>query len=197
MASDEPALLNEAIGGNSAAFESLVRAYQKRAYIVAYGFVGNSEDAVDLAQESFARAYKGLHRFDASLPFYPWFHRIIRNVCLNFLRNKRRHGEISLDNIMEKGYDPPAGDSPGRNAELNELSKAIAGAMGKLPHDQREILVLRHLQEMSYAEIASCLGIPQGTVMSRLHSARKNLRGLLEEVRELNIGPRAGARKEE
>jgi RNA polymerase sigma-70 factor (ECF subfamily) len=190
MASDETAILHQAIGGNPAAFESLVRTYQKKAYIVAYGFVGNREDAVDLAQESFARAFKALDRFDESLPFYPWLHRIVRNVCLNFLRKKRRHGEISLNDMVDKGYDPPDDETPDRTAELGELSKAISAAMFQLPHDQREILVLRHLQEMSYSEIATCLGIPQGTVMSRLHSARINLRGLLEDIKESSLGPR-------
>lgn len=188
---DEAAAVCEARKGSRTAFETLVAAYQRRAYAIAYGFVGNREDALELAQESFARAYKAMHRFDTRMPLYPWLYRIIKNACLNHLAKRRRRGEISLSALMASGYDPPARDGgPLEDAERGELRHAIAAALDRLSPDHREILVLRHLQELSYAEIASCLGVPQGTVMSRLHAARRKLRALLEQAPEAGAGSR-------
>ena len=179
---DEAAAVLDAHNGSRVAFEALVRAYQRRAYAIAYGFVGNREDAVDLAQEAFARAYRAMNRFDTKMPFYPWFYRIVRNACLSHLKKKKRHGEVSLTALTESGYQvTDEGADPERAAQLGELRVRIAGALEGLTPDHREIIVLRHLQELSYSEIAACLDIPKGTVMSRLHSARRNLRSVLED----------------
>lgn len=149
---------------------------------MAYGFVGNREDALELAQESFARAYKAMGRFDSSLPFYPWLYRIIKNTCLNHLKKRKRRGEVSLEGMRESGFDVVSG-GPGADTHVHrdDVRVRMAEALNRLPEEHREILVLRHFQELSYKEIAECLGIPQGTVMSRLHAARKNLRCCLEE----------------
>lgn len=180
---DEAAVILDALRGDRTAFGELVEAYQKRAYAVAYSFVGNREDALELAQEAFARAFKAMHRFDANMPFYPWLYRIVRNTCLNHLKKKKRRGETSLDSLHEAGYDVPTscGD-PERAVVLDDLRRAIAAAMGQLSPEHREILTLRHFQDLSYAEIAACLGVPQGTVMSRLHAARRALKKRLEDV---------------
>lgn len=174
---DEAAAILEAQQGNREAFGSLVKAYQRRAYYIAYGYVRNREDAIDLAQESFARAYRAMERFDTDMPFYPWLYRIVKNTCLNHIKKKKRRGETSLDRLMESGYDASAGNTtPETTATLRETRDGILEAMERLSDDHREILILRHFQELSYAEIAQCLGVPQGTVMSRLHGARKRLR---------------------
>lgn len=178
---NEAMAVAQARDGDTLAFEALVRAYQRRAYSVAYGFVGNRDDALELAQESFARAYRAIHRFDARMPFYPWLYQIVRNTCLSHLKKKRRHGEVSLDSLVESGYEPTdGGTGPLHSAEVQELRRSIAEALGRLSPEHREIIVLRHLQELSYTEIAECLGIPKGTVMSRLHAARQNLRAVLQ-----------------
>lgn len=179
---DEAAVLVEARDGDRTAFGSLVRAYQRRAYAVAYSLVGNREDALELAQESFAKAYKAMHRFDTKLPFYPWLYRIIKNTCLNHLKKKKRRSEVSLDYLVDEGHQIRSDDiSPERNAELDDLRKMISAAMVRLSDEHREILVLRHFQELSYTEIAECLNVPKGTVMSRLHAARRSLRKEIEE----------------
>ena len=103
---DEQAVLLDAQRGDRAAFGQLVRTYQKRAYGIAYGFVGNREDALELAQEAFVRAYKAMARFDPRLPFYPWMYRIVKNTCLNHLKKRKRRGETSLDGMMASGYEP-------------------------------------------------------------------------------------------
>ncbi len=183
MTYNEAATVLEAQKGDRDAFGVLVTAYQRKAYAIAYGYVGNREDALEMAQESFARAYKAMNRFDTNLPFYPWLYRIIKNTCLNHLKKKRRRGETSLDKMVEYGYDVKAkNQDPLRAANLGELRHVIAKAMRRLTPAHREMLQLRHFQELSYAEMAACLDVPQGTVMSRLYAARRALKDLLNET---------------
>ena len=184
---DENALIQEAREGNRAAFGALVRLYQRRAYAAAYSIVGNADDAVDIAQEAFVRAFRAMERFDPAMPFYPWLYRIVRNICFNQLRKRNRRGEVSLHELMESGYDAcDTGRTPEEQAELEDLKRSICTAMQGLSPDHQEILRLRHFLELTYAEIAECLNIPQGTVMSRLHAARKALREQIES-RETNL----------
>lgn len=168
--------------GDRAAFGALVKAYQRRAYAAAYGIVGNRDDALDLAQESFVRAYRAMHRFDPAMPFYPWLHQIVRNTCLNHLKRKKRRGEQSLDELMEQGYDARE-DAPSASEalETDDIRQQVARAMTRLSPDHREILRLRHMMDLSYAEIATMINVPIGTVMSRLHAARKALKKVIEE----------------
>jgi len=178
---DESATVVAARNGDRGAFGALVREYQRRAYAVSYGFVGNREDALELSQEAFARAFRAMNRFDPTMPFYPWLYRIIRNTCLNHLKKKRRHGETSLDGLMESGFDVCGGSrNPLQAAELDDLRRCLQQALTQLSPEHQEILRLRHFLELSYEEIAQCLEIPAGTVMSRLHAARKSLRRIVE-----------------
>ena len=179
---EENAAVLAASKGDRAAFGALVRQFQRRAYAAAYALVGNREDALELSQEAFVRAFHAMGRFDTKMPFYPWLHRIVRNTCLNHLKKKRRHGETSLDGMMETGFDVrDARPGASHEAELGDMRQDIVRAMDALPEEQREILRLRHFSELSYEEIAQCLDIPPATVMSRLHTARKRLRQLLEK----------------
>jgi RNA polymerase sigma-70 factor (ECF subfamily) len=180
---DEAATLAAARDGDKAAFGTLVTQYQRRAYGVAYHFLGNRDDALEVAQESFIRAYRAMDRFDTRMPFYPWLYRIIKNTSLNRIKKKKRRGESSLDSMMEVGYDvTDPGRTPKEMAAAGDVNGAIAAAMALLSDDHREILRLRHMLELSYSEIADHLGVPKGTVMSRLHGARKQLRTKLEEA---------------
>lgn len=178
---NEPELLAAAVVGDRKAFGQLVRLYQRRAYAAAYSLVGNRDDALELSQDAFVKAFKAMKRFDLSMPFYPWLHRIIRNTSLNHLKKKKRRGESSLDHMMESGFDAcDPGHTPVESANRMEVLAAIRRAMEQLTPEQQEILRLRHFMELSYTEIATSLNIPQGTVMSRLHSARKKLRSVME-----------------
>lgn len=180
---DERSVVARAKRGDRAAFGELVRAHQRRAYAAAYAIVGNRDEAVDLAQDAFVRAYRAMGRFDASMPFYPWLHRIVRNLCLNHLKRRGRRGETSLEALVEQGFDVhEPGDDPVEAAEAGDLREQIRAAMSELTPAQAEILRLRHMVELSYSEIAECLGVPIGTVMSRLHAARKALRVALERT---------------
>jgi RNA polymerase sigma-70 factor (ECF subfamily) len=180
---EEKRWVSEARAGDRTAFGRLVRAYQRRIYGVAYALVRNREDALELAQESFARAFKAMPRFKEEMPFYPWLYRITRNTCLNHLKKKKRHGETSLDGMMDGGFQVGSEDgAPERRSELREIRDGIAEAMDQLRPEHREILTLRHVEDLSYADIAACLEIPKGTVMSRLYAARRALRKTLVEM---------------
>lgn len=187
---DEGATLRAARNGDREAFGVLVRTYQRRAYAAAYVLVRNRDDALDIAQEAFLRAYRAMDRFDVGMPFYPWLHTIIRNTALNRIKKRNRRNEISLDSLLESGFDlGEEGVETDRGAELEELRGRIEKALLQLTPEQQEIIRLRHMLDMSYAEMADCLEIPSGTVMSRLHGARKALRKQFEAgtATEVNI----------
>ncbi len=180
---DETALLAAAREGDRIAFGDIVKTYQRRAYAIAYSYVNNREDAMELAQDAFIRAYRAIDRFDTNQAFYPWLYRIIRNTCLNHLKRKKRRGESSLDALMEQGFDTQdEHNNPITTLQNQDTHSIVHAALSKLSTDQQEILRLRHFLELSYSEIAECLEIPQGTVMSRLHTARKALKVVLEHM---------------
>jgi RNA polymerase sigma-70 factor (ECF subfamily) len=166
--------------GNRKSFEPLVRKYQRRAYFTALGLLGNPEDALETSQEAFMRAFRALARFDADRPFYPWFYRILRNLCTNLLTRGRIRVADNADRILER---VPAGpeSNPERQVSRKEIQDTVWRALSFLPADHREILILREMQEMTYAEIAEQLEIPIGTVMSRLYHARRELRQRLSK----------------
>ena len=173
---DEARLIERAKRGDKAAFGALVRQHERFAYASAYSIVRHREDALDLAQEAFVRAFRALDRFEAGQPFRPWLYQIVRNAALNALKKRQRRGERSLDTLAENGIEPPSpASTPDAKAAQGELRVALEVALQGLTPEQREIIQLRHFLELSYAEIADCLEIPIGTVLSRLHGARKAL----------------------
>lgn len=163
--------------GSREAFGIVVSTYMRRAYRAAIGLVGNREDAMDLSQEAFVKAFRAIRRFDPDRPFYPWFLRILRNCCYDWLRKKRaRPASDYLDAL------PGGAAGPEVLAHRDEKKVAVWNAIRRLGDRDREIIVLRHFQHLSYKEIAETLGIPEGTVMSRLFTARSRLR---EELKDL------------
>ena len=160
--------------GNRDAYELIVRRYAGRAVGVARSILRDLARAEDAAQEAFVRAFRAIRRFDTNEAFYPWFYRILKNVCLTALK-KRRPGEFSLDADDAPPLVAPP-DDPSSSAERKELRATIDTALARLSDAHREILHLSHFEELSYKEIAACLAIPIGTVMSRLWAARKALK---------------------
>ena len=124
-------------------------------------------------------AHSARAAFDTERPFWPWFHRILRNLCLNFLRSKASRREISLDALVER---PARNESPARSAIRSDRAAAVWKAIQQLTPEHREIIVLRSFEELSYREIAGALGISEGTVMSRLFYARRALYRLLKDI---------------
>jgi RNA polymerase sigma-70 factor (ECF subfamily) len=177
---DEREIVREWKRGNARAYEALVRRYMADAYMVAYGYVGNREDARDLSQEAFVKVHQARARFDESRPFYPWLYRVLRNHCLNYLRRGQR--DVSIDD--ENSHREIASPEPTvlEKLESDERRRLVRAAIAKLSDDHREIIVLKNFRDCSYKEIADLLEIPIGTVMSRLFYARQALRALVEEI---------------
>ncbi len=166
--------------GSSGAFEVFVNRYMKDAYFIALGLVGNREDAMDLSQEAFIRAYRNIKHLKPDRRFFPWFYQILKNLCISHLRKRRYRQTSSLDG--ENCPEPSATAdyfSPEVVAGRNELKDKVWQAIGKLDDKHREVIILRHFQNMSYEQIAEALYCNKGTVTSRLYYARKKLEELL------------------
>jgi RNA polymerase sigma-70 factor (ECF subfamily) len=175
--------------GDVLAYRSLVERYQERVYHMVYGMVRNQEDARDITQDAFVKAYKNLDRFRLESSFYTWIYRIAMNLAIDHLRKRKRHGETSFDEQVatrdERGGIDEAHhqDNPARSLQRKQLYRRIMDALQQLPEDQRQAMLLREIDGLSYKEIAEIMEIPEGTVMSRLYYARKKLQKLLEEER--------------
>ena len=175
-------------GGDAQAFDRLVETLRGRAFHVARALVGSRDDAMELTQEAFLKVYKARESFREGEPFLPWFHRILRNACYTFLRDRGRAKERSVSE-RPAGLDEDTPDYDIADVESGPLDAAESGeraeifwkAFRTLSARDREILSLRHFDDLAYKEIAESLSIPEGTVMSRLFHARRRLRDALEE----------------
>lgn len=167
--------------------------YQGRAFALALRVLRDEERARDAVQEGFLKAYTSLAKFEGRSSFYTWLYRLVMNLCLDMKRRDKTDREVEWDETHPG--DPaggaaaealsgqgPGNPSPAQALERSELRKRIAEAIDELPIDARETLLLREVEGLSYAEIASALSIPKGTVMSRLHYARKRVQELLTEA---------------
>jgi len=178
-------LILKAQAGESAAFGALVQRYMRRAYYAALGFVGSPEDAMDLSQDAFARAYRARHRIDPDMNFYTWYYQILRRLCFNFIRDRKLHRNKLRDQkswIVDDATYRAGERNPQRNVEREEIRRRVREAIESLPDREREVLVLKEFEGLKYREIAEVVGIPIGTVMSRLYSARKHLASAIEEM---------------
>jgi RNA polymerase sigma-70 factor, ECF subfamily len=169
--------------GNKAAYGYLVEQYKERAYYSALGIVRSHDAALDLSQDAFVRAYRHINRFDTTKRFFTWYYQILRNLCLNFIRDKKRHAR-SFSEVDENQIKrmPDEHEDASALVEQNELKEALWAAMHDLKPKEREIITLKDFQDLSYREIADILDIPIGTVMSRLFNARKALKAKLERT---------------
>lgn len=184
-ACSEAELVRRARKGDAAACEELAVRHRDSAFFLALQLLGNRDDALDVAQDAMLRFFKHIHRFDVSRPVRPWLFQIVRNRVLDMFRRRkvRKHDSIDAAQEDEDRADLQLVDESvdlERDASRNQLQKRIWLALQELSHAQREIIVLRDYQDMAYSEIATALGIPIGTVMSRLHGARKKLRKVLQ-----------------
>jgi RNA polymerase sigma-70 factor, ECF subfamily len=171
--------------GDADAFGVLIERHMRRAYLHALGFVGSREDALDLSQEAFARAYRARHTLDPAQPFYGWLYQILRRLCFNFLRDARTRRRLmdvhAVDWIVLNRR--AGGSDPALETERDELRRLVAEGLDRLPTLEREVLVLKEFEELKYREIADLIGVPIGTVMSRLYAARRRLAAMLETSR--------------
>jgi RNA polymerase sigma-70 factor (ECF subfamily) len=157
----------------------------RRAYFAALSLVGRREDALDLSQEAFARAFRARRSIDPERPFYAWLYQILRRLCFNFLRDRRARAQAldAAGSWLADEVASRAAPDPAVAYEREEARGAVAAAIEQLPDREREVLALKEFEGLSYKEIAELVAIPVGTVMSRLYSARRRLAHVLEDRR--------------
>ena len=185
-------LVRQCQAGRADAFDELVTRYRTRIFAMIYNMVHNEQDAWDLAQESFLKAWRSIKRFQGKSSFYTWIYRIVMNVTIDWLRKKqiRGGGTEFDDSIQLKQVDPasktlPKADPlPHSGLERAEIRARIDEAIQQLSPDHRAVILMKEIEEMQYHEIAEALGCSIGTVMSRLFYARKKLQNLLKDVYE-------------
>ena len=186
----EAAVIQAVLDGDINAYELLVKEYEKNVYNLALRMVGNSEDAADMSQEAFIKAYNSLTSFRGDSKFSVWLFRIVSNVCLDYLRSRGRRQTVSLSTENDDGEDVEIDiadetQSPERLLDRRLTRDAVRRGLAALPPEHRQILLLREIQGLSYDEIADALGIEAGTVKSRIFRARKKLCAFL--IKDGNI----------
>ena len=180
-------LVSRAREGDYASYEELIRRYQRKIYALVYNMTSNKEDAEDLVQDVFVKAYTSLKSFKGDSSFYTWTYRIAVNRTINFLKKRKRNPALSLDDLDQAVERDPAyvelqaRESPVREVGLAELQKRLNEALQKLSEKHRAVVVLHDIQGVPHEEIARMLGSSEGTIRSRLFYARQLLQKELAE----------------
>ncbi len=183
----EKELVARARRGDMAAYDGLVRRYQERIYATVYHMTSNHEDANDLTQESFIKAFHALKSFKGGSSFYTWIYRIAVNKTINFLKQRKNHVSMSLNDLdFNAEHDPDlvalvSDNTPRRDLGLTELAEKLNGAMQKLSEHHRLVVTLHDVQGMSHEDIAKIMDCNVGTVRSRLFYARQQLQAYLSD----------------
>ena len=185
-------LVRQAQAGDTEAFDQLVSRFRTRVFGMIYNMVHNEQDAWDLAQDSFLKAWKSIARFRGQSSFYTWLYRIVMNVTIDALRKKQvKGGGTEFDDTIQlKEIDPSSRTVPQAEAlphevmEHQEIRGRIDAAIAQLSPEHRAVILMKEIENMQYHEIAESLGCSIGTVMSRLFYARKKLQTLLRDVYE-------------
>jgi len=184
---DDQRLIAKCLDGDSVAFGALVRRYQDRLYNTVYRLVDNAEDAADVVQDAFLNAYQSLEGFKGDSQFFTWLYRIAVNTAISHKRKQRvllsidagRNGATSVQPLDESEYS-----RPGHALEQAEQHQRVHRALQQLSSEHRAVLILKDMEGQKYEEMADVLGVPIGTIRSRLHRARAELRELLEKEQE-------------
>ncbi|GBC92365.1 ECF RNA polymerase sigma factor SigW [bacterium HR15] len=177
--------------GDETAFDQLVRRYEQKVFQHAYRLTGNTDDAADVAAEAFLRMYTALKRFRGDAQLSTWLYRIVQNVYFDFYKREQRHQHLPLEISSDEDDEPMELPIPDESADLHaqllerERERVLREAIDQLPDYQRVVMILFHVEQLSYEEIAVATGLPLGTIKSRLNRARATLRTLLEPYREL------------
>ena len=188
MLADDRRLIAECLKGQTAAFGELVRRYQDRLFNTVYRLVDCAEDAEDVVQEAFIHAYQSLDRFKGDSLFFTWLYRIAVNAAISHRRKQRVALSIHVSREDRGGtaepFDPSDGSRPGHALEQAERERRIHDALHRLSAEHRAVLVLKDMEGQKYETIAEILQVPIGTIRSRLHRARIELRELLRHDEE-------------
>jgi len=188
QSTSDQALIERAQQGDRNAVDQLVTKYQARAYQYAYRLTGNQDDASDLVAEAFVRVYTALPRFRRDSRFTTWLFRIVTNCFLDQKKKEKRRPTTQLEDAWvgsEANSTIADRESPVESSEREEREKIMQSAIGQLPENQRAMIVMFHMENLSYEEISATLDMPIGTVKSRLNRARLALREILDPYAEL------------
>ena len=177
----EKNLVQKIVNGDKLAFRKLVDQLMKPAYFHALAILHNHDDAVELSQQAFIRTWDSRNQIDPDRPFYNWFYTVLKNLCLNYSRDQYRRKETPLKNV-ESWIEPEMTSDPSYEILKLEDQKMIQQALEKLNVSDRELIVMKDIENYSYKDIAEVLDVPPGTVMSRLYHARKRFKHLMEEA---------------
>jgi len=185
-------LVKQCQAGQTEAFDELVNRYRSRVFAMIYNMVHNEQDAWDLAQDSFVKAWKSIKRFRGQSSFYTWLYRIVMNVTIDYARKRqiKSAGAEFNDAVELREIEPAARTAPKseplphRQMERGEIRARIDAAIAQLTPEHRAVILMKETEDMQYHEIADALGCSIGTVMSRLFYARKRLQNLLRDVYE-------------
>ena len=187
----EEELIRRAAQGDDGAFEQLVLAHQRQVYNLCLRICCNEADAMDLSQEAFIRAWRGLGQYQFGAEFSTWLYRLTRNVCIDLLRAQKRRQTVPLHLNDDEGETelplPDTAEGPEERAVAGERRRALAQAMQALSPEHREILTLRVIEDLPYEQIAQILGVRTGTVKSRLARARISLKNILKSGNQMNL----------
>jgi len=184
---EDQKLVKRAQGGNLEAYDELIRRYQERIYATIYHMTANHEDANDLAQETFIKAYQALKSFKGDSSFFTWVYRIAVNKTINFLKQRKNKTHMSLNDLdFNAEHDPDlvalvSDKTPRRDVSLIELQEKLNGAMQKLSEIHRLVVTLHDVQGLSHEDISKIMGCNTGTVRSRLFYARQQLQAYLSD----------------
>ncbi|MDH7568611.1 MAG: sigma-70 family RNA polymerase sigma factor [Armatimonadota bacterium] len=179
----DQALIARVRDGDRSAFEVLVSRYQDRVYTIVHGLVRDPDDAMDLVQETFLKAYQGLHTFRGKSSFYTWLYRIAVNNCKDFVRKRSARPSVSLEDeqLQDLGFEPPADpkQNPAEAAQTREMRRMVREAVETLPEKLRMAIILHDIQGLPQQDVAAILKCPLGTVKSHVFRGRARLRKLL------------------
>ena len=189
-------LLRRAQSGDPEAFERLMEPLEQLVWRVCWHYTGNREAAEDCGQEAMIRIWRNLANYRGECALESWVYRIAANCCMDWLRKKKRDQSVSMETMVEQGFDP-ADDAPGTEAQVvaKDERQRLREAIALLPDDQREALILTQLEKVSYEEAAQALGVSEGTVKSRVNRAKARLKEILSAERELS--PPGNVKKDE
>lgn len=178
MTDEEYEIIRQCLDGDADRYAVLVDRYKTMAYNIAYRMLGDADAAKDMAQESFISAYAALEDFNFGSRFSSWLYRIVVNKCRDYLRAERE--TVQVDEIGD--FTPDAGQTPEQAASNKQTGDVIQKALSRLPRDYREVIVLKHIEELDYNEIADILGVGVSALKVRAYRGREMLKKLLEDM---------------
>jgi RNA polymerase sigma-70 factor (ECF subfamily) len=182
---DDKSLIQQTLRGDEKAFEKLYESYKDKVFRLSLRILWDREDAMDATQETFVKAYRALGKFKGKASFSTWLYRITYNTAIDLLRKRSRRPETAIDEDEDRDARLAGGfQKPDRRIEKIQAGVVVESALAKLPEPQRMVVMLHDIEGLKYREIAKVMGCSMGTVMSRLHYARKKLKAMLESTKQ-------------